>query len=100
MATSRTFDLKIVTKSGAAHLFSSINKEEHEGVEQYLLSKKLRIKNTMAEEMALPLVDDDDDDDEEMRSAESSDDDAPKARNLDDDDSEEGKVSDSCFDFK
>ncbi|KAI5121084.1 hypothetical protein M0805_008597 [Coniferiporia weirii] len=79
MATSRTFDLIVVTKSGPEHTFSSINKEEHEGVESYLKSKKLRVKNTMAEELAAPALDDDDDD-EEMQSVVSSGEEVPKPR--------------------
>lgn len=90
MATSRTFDLNIVTKSGPEHTFSSINKEEHEGVESYLTSKKVRVKNHMAEDIAAAALDDDDED-EEMQSVASSGEEAPKPRvGGNDDDSEEG----------
>ena len=39
---ARTFDLKIVTKSGPEYTFTSINKEEHEGTEAYLKEKKVK----------------------------------------------------------
>ncbi|KAL5482461.1 POB3 [Sanghuangporus weigelae] len=88
MATSRTFDLVIVTKSGPEHTFSSINKEEHENLEGYLKGKKLRVKSTMAEDLAPPALDDDED--EEMQSVVSSGDEVPRPRlGGDDDDSEE-----------
>lgn len=44
MTSARTFDLKIVPNAGAETTFSSINKEEHELVENFLKSKKLRVK--------------------------------------------------------
>ncbi|KAL5501768.1 POB3 [Sanghuangporus vaninii] len=88
MATSRTFDLVIVTKSGPEHTFSSINKEEHENLEGYLKGKKLRVKSTMAEDLAAPALDDDED--EEMQSVVSSGDEVPRPHlGGDDDDSEE-----------
>ena len=91
MATSRTFDLVIVTKSGPEHTFSSINKEEHENLEGYLKGKKLRVKSTVAEDLAAPALDDEDED-EEMQSVVSSGDEVPRPRlGGDDDDSEEGK---------
>ncbi|EJC97814.1 SSrecog-domain-containing protein [Fomitiporia mediterranea MF3/22] len=89
MATSRTFDLVVVTKSGPEHTFSSLNKEEHEGIEGYLKGKKLRVKNTMAEDLAPPVLDDDDED-EEMQSVVSSGEEVPRPRiGGEDDDSEE-----------
>ena len=96
-AASRTFDLKIVTKSGPEHTFSSINKEDHEAVETFLKEKKIRVKNEMVVDAdLLAAAAGDDDDDEDMQSVLSSDDGAakpkPKVR-LDDDDSEEdGKL--------
>ena len=85
--TARTFDLVVSTRSGPEHTFSSINKEEHEGIESYLKDKKIRVKNRMAEELA-PAVDDDDD---EMQSVASSGEEVPLPRTGgDDDDSEEG----------
>ena len=88
MATSRTFDLTVSTKSGSEHTFSSINKEEHEGVEEYLKGKKLRVKNKIAEDLVVPALDDDDD---EMQSVASSGEEMPRPRaGGDDDDSEDG----------
>lgn len=46
-AAARTFDLKIVTKEGPEHNFTSINKEEHEPLEAYLKDKKIKVKNEM-----------------------------------------------------
>ena len=82
-AAGRTFDIKIVTKSGPEHSFTSINKEEHEVTEAYLRDKKIRVKNEMVPDADLLLAavgaDDDDDDDDDMASV-ASDDSRPKAR--------------------
>ena len=88
-AAARTFDLKIVSKTGPEVTFTSINKEEHEVTEAYLKEKKVKVKNEMMEgELILGV----DDDDEEMQSVASSGEEAPKPRlGMDDDeDSEEG----------
>jgi len=91
-AAARTFDIKIVTKSGMEYIFTSINKEEHEPTEAYLRDKKVKIKNEMVPDADLLLAaaaGDLDDDDDDMQSV-SSDDDVPriKASRGDDDDSE------------
>ena len=96
MTSARTFDIRVVVKAGpvSEFTFTSINKEEYDPVEQFLTSKKIRIKNEMNEGdviMAAPL---DDDSDEEMGDG-SSDSDAgshakPVRINMDDEDSEEG----------
>lgn len=98
MASARTFDLKVITKSGPEITFTSINKEEHEPVEEYLKSKKLRVKNEMNDEM-LGVVAQLDDEDEEMQSVASDGDAAPKPRLMngdDDEDSEEGLLFTYC----
>ncbi|CCL98842.1 uncharacterized protein FIBRA_00848 [Fibroporia radiculosa] len=84
---ARTFDLKIVTKSGPEYTFTSVNKEEHEGTETYLKEKKVKVKNEMMEgELILAA----DDEDEEMQSVASSGEEVPKPRlGGEDDDSEE-----------
>jgi structure-specific recognition protein 1 len=100
-AAARTFDMKIVTKSGPEHNFSSINKEDHEPVESYLKDKKVRVKNEMIPDADLLLAaaagDDDDDD---MQSV-SSDDGPPRikaSRGADDEDSsEDGAFHASLF---
>lgn len=91
---ARTFDLKIVTKSGPEYTFTSINKEEHDSTEAYLKDKKVRIKNEMVPDADLLLAAAGaDDDDEEMQSVASSGDEAPKPRmGGDDEDSEEGML--------
>lgn len=96
MATARTFDINIVTKSGPEHTFTSINKEEHEPIESYLKGKKVRVKNQMNDaELVAPALDDED---EEMQSVASSGDEAPKPRLGDDDeDSEDGACPKSRF---
>ncbi|EIN12861.1 SSrecog-domain-containing protein [Punctularia strigosozonata HHB-11173 SS5] len=88
---ARTFDLKIVTKSGPEYTFTAINKDEHEPTEAFLKDKKVRVKNEMMQDVDMllgpPGVDDED---EEMQSVASSDEEAPKPRlGGDDDDSEE-----------
>lgn len=92
---ARTFDLKIVTKSGLELTFTSINKEEHEPTEAYLKEKKIRIKNEMVPDADLLLAAAaGDDDDDEMASVQSSDRDVPQIRaGVDDEDSEEGIYS-------
>ncbi|TBU31771.1 SSrecog-domain-containing protein [Dichomitus squalens] len=84
---ARTFDMKIVTKSGSDLTFTSVNKEEHEVVSAYLQDKKVKTKNEMMEgELAIGV----DDEDEEMQSVASSGEEVPKPRRGgDDDDSEE-----------
>lgn len=87
---ARTFDLKIVTKSGPEYTFTSINKEEHEGTEAYLKEKKVKVKNEMMEG---ELILGGDEEDEEMQSVASSGEEAPKPRlgGNEDDDSEDGE---------
>jgi structure-specific recognition protein 1 len=87
----RTFDLKIITKSGPEYTFTSINKEEHESTEAYLKDKKIKIKNEMVPDVDLLMAVAGEDDDEDMQSVESSDDDVPRVR-ADDEDSEEGEA--------
>lgn len=91
---ARTFDLKIVTKSGPEFNFTALNKEEHEPTEAYLVDKKIKVKNEMTQDVDMLLAAGvgDDDEDEEMQSV-ASDDDAPSRPRLggdDDEDSEEG----------
>lgn len=94
MASARTFDLKIVLKMSPEIVFTSINKEEHELVEEFLKSKKLRVKNEMNDDMAAVTALDSDSD-EEMQSVASDGEDAPKPRPAtgNDEDSEEGVYS-------
>ncbi|KAG6833448.1 hypothetical protein H0H87_006814 [Tephrocybe sp. NHM501043] len=93
-AAARTFDLKIITKSGPEHSFTSINKEDHEPVETYLKDKKIKIKNEMVPDadLLLAAAGADDDDDDDMQSVD-SDDRAPRIKqskgSFDEDDSEE-----------
>ena len=99
---ARTFDLKIVTKSGPEHTFTSLNKEEHEPIESYIKDKKIKIKNEMVQDvdmlLAAGVVDDED---EEMQSVASSDDEPSKPKAVGDrDDSEEGQyLSILCLTF-
>lgn len=95
-AAGRTFDLKVITKTGPEHTFTSINKSEHEVTEAYLRDKRVKVKNEMVPDADLLLnAVDDDDDDDEMASISS--DDEPRGKGRDkkiqkvrnDDDSEE-----------
>ena len=87
---ARTFDLKIVTKSGPEYTFTSVTKEEHEVTEAYLKDKKVRVKNEMMEGELIMAGEDDED--EEMQSVASSGEEVPKPRlGGDDDDSEDGE---------
>ncbi|CAA7262281.1 unnamed protein product [Cyclocybe aegerita] len=96
-AAGRTFDLKIITKNGPEHTFTSINKGEHEATEAYLRDKRVKVKNEMVPDADLLLAAvGGDDDDDEMQSVASSDDDrrrrkpkAPRAAGADDESEEE-----------
>lgn len=96
-AAARTFDLKIITKSGPEHNFTSVNKEEHESVDAYLKDKKVKIKTENVPDVEMMLAagagDEDEDDDDEMQSIDSDDDGQPKkskpSQRGDNDDSEE-----------
>lgn len=91
---ARTFDLKIVTKSGPEYTFTAINKDEHEPMEAWLKEKKVRVKNEMLQDvdMLLGPAGAGDDEDEEMQSVASSGDEAPKPHlGGNDEDSEEGE---------
>ncbi|KAJ7367207.1 SSrecog-domain-containing protein [Mycena albidolilacea] len=86
--TARTFDLKIVTKSGPEYMFVSINKEELEPTESYLKEKKIRVKEIVPDaELVMAAVDDDDDDD--MQSVESDEDKRPRIKSSKDNDDDE-----------
>ena len=91
-AAARTFDLKIVTKSGPEYTFTSINKEEHEPTEKYLKDKKVRVKNEMVPDGDILLAGGDSD--EEMQSVASDDDEEVHVKRTgdDDDDSEDGEL--------
>ena len=81
VSSGKTFDLRVITKSGPEHHFQSLNREEHEKLNVHFAERKIRIKNEMAEdgalglqaaagmlsdeEMAGPGGDDEDDEDEE-----------------------------------
>ncbi|KZW01517.1 SSrecog-domain-containing protein [Exidia glandulosa HHB12029] len=95
LGSARTIDVKIIQQTGPEIVFSGVNKEEHEGLEEFLKGKKVRTKNEMGDELlAAALGDDGEDDDEEMQSVASSDEEParPRAANGDDEDSEEGRA--------
>ncbi|KZO96000.1 SSrecog-domain-containing protein [Calocera viscosa TUFC12733] len=96
MATAKTFDLRITQKSSGDLIFSSINKEEHGKIEEYLKAKKVRVKNELQEELAeaAGLSEDEEDEDEDMQDVQ-SDEDAPRRAAGDEDDTEEGGLL--CF---
>lgn len=72
-SASRSFDLKITTKSGPEYAFSSIIKEEKNGVEAYLTERKVRVKNEKVPEEEIVMVEEDDDDEEMASIASGSD---------------------------
>ena len=87
----RTFDVRVVSKSGPEHTFSSINKEEQDAIMAYFREKKVRLKNETAPEEAIAAAIDDSD--EEMQSVASEDGEKPRVRLAgdEDEDSEEGE---------
>ncbi|KAK9480404.1 hypothetical protein V1514DRAFT_325333 [Lipomyces japonicus] len=52
VSSSRTFDVTVTLTTGASHQFSNINREEQNGIEQYLKSKNIRIKNDLVEDQS------------------------------------------------
>jgi structure-specific recognition protein 1 len=79
IASAKTFDMRVVSKSEVAdHVFSAISKEEVAPISAFLTSKNVRLKNEMDDEVAA-LIDVDDvdmgsDDDDDDASIESEDD--------------------------
>ena len=67
-SASRSFDLGITTKGGPIYTFSSIMKEEKNGVEAYLTERKVRVKNEHVPEEEIVMAGDDDEDDDEIAS--------------------------------
>ena len=67
MASAKTFDMRVVSKTEAPdHVFSAISKEEVEPISGFLQSKNVRLKNEMDEAMEVdPITDDDIDDDDD-----------------------------------
>ncbi|KAK1921138.1 putative subunit of the heterodimeric FACT complex [Papiliotrema laurentii] len=66
VASAKTFDLRVVSKTDAAdHVFSALSKEEMEGIEAFLKGKNVRLKNEIDELMDVddPISEDDDDED-------------------------------------
>ncbi|TIB84658.1 SSrecog-domain-containing protein [Wallemia mellicola] len=51
ISSSRTFDLRIVQKSGTENVFSGINREEHEPLEEFFTNKKIKTKNNLNEDL-------------------------------------------------
>ncbi|KAG9035886.1 FACT complex subunit [Tulasnella sp. JGI-2019a] len=94
MTSARTFDIRIVTKSGAMTevTFTSINKEEFDPVEEFLKAKKLRTKNEINDgDVLMAATALDDESDEDMGGSDNDSDAKPakKIMNGEDDDSEE-----------
>ncbi|ODN86799.1 FACT complex subunit POB3 [Cryptococcus wingfieldii CBS 7118] len=79
VASARTFDMRVVSKTGTAdHVFSAINKQEVGSISAFLQGKNIRLKNEM-EEATIDIEGGFSDDDEEMDSA--SEDERPSKAN-------------------
>lgn len=59
--SSRTFDMKFHMKGGNDIQFSSINREEYANLEDFLKSKKIKIKSVAAEESIISYAELDED---------------------------------------
>lgn len=102
-STSRTFDMTFSLRGGSGqHQFSNIDREEQKGLEDFIKSKGIKIKNDLAEEqnrIAAALGDDSDDDDVEMENVDrgSAEEDSESADEdfEDDDDSDVAEEFDS-----
>lgn len=64
VASSKTFDLKVATKSGGEHLFQSLNREEHEKLAEHFEGRGLRVKNEINDDLAVAgaMLSDEDED--------------------------------------
>lgn len=81
LASARTFDIRVVSKTGSADsVFSAIPKEEASGISAFLASKNVRLKNEMEEaggDVDMDDLDDLDDlDDADLEGLDDDDDDA------------------------
>lgn len=65
VASAKTFDLKVVSKTEASdHVFSALGKEEMEPIGLFLKSKNVKIKNELDDVMEIdPISEDDEEDD-------------------------------------
>ncbi|EJT99906.1 SSrecog-domain-containing protein [Dacryopinax primogenitus] len=98
MSSAKTFDLQITQKSSTGDLtFSSIPKEEHAKMEEYLRGKKVRVKNEMQEELAQVVGLSEDEDEESMQDVASGED-APRRGAGEDDSEEDADFQDSDSD--
>ncbi|KAK8844846.1 FACT complex subunit POB3 [Kwoniella newhampshirensis] len=108
IASAKTFDMRVVSKTDAAdHVFSAISKEEVTPISTFLQSKNVRLKNEM-EETIMDIDEPLSDDDEEMESIASEDDEpskknkgkkvAPKTADDDEDESEDEDFQGSSSD--
>ncbi|WWD22603.1 FACT complex subunit POB3 [Kwoniella shandongensis] len=101
IASARTFDMRVVSKTDAAdHVFSAISKEEVTPISTFLQSKNVRLKNEM-EEAVMDIDGPLSDDDEEMESIASEDEERGKkdkgkkvAKKAVDDDEDESEDED------
>lgn len=103
VTSSKTFDMRVNTRSGAEHTFASINREEHDRLNAHFAERKLRIKNEMNESelgvaAAAALLDEESD--EEMEDADGgrrSKKAAARASAADGDDDEDEEEDDEDF---
>ncbi|KAK9323930.1 hypothetical protein V1517DRAFT_318811 [Lipomyces orientalis] len=69
VSSSRTFDITVTLVTGVSHQYSSINREEQSGIESYLKSKNIKIKNDLVDDqtfLAAALGSESDDSDVEV----------------------------------
>ncbi|KAG2184674.1 hypothetical protein INT43_000587 [Umbelopsis isabellina] len=64
--SSRTFDMKFSMKTGHDYQFSSINREEYANLEEFIKSKKIKVKNELNEETTVTYAELGDDSDEDV----------------------------------
>jgi structure-specific recognition protein 1 len=67
VSSSKTFDLKVVQRTGPEHTFQSITREEHDALEAHFQRRKVRVKSEMNDiDPAAAVMAELSDDDEEM----------------------------------
>ena len=66
VASAKTFDMRVVSKSDATdHVFSAISKEEVQPISTFFAAHGVRLKNEMDEAMDVDPISDDEDEDED-----------------------------------
>lgn len=89
VTAARTFDLRIVTRSGPEYIFTLISQDEHRPIEAYLKERKVNVKNDIAPNVDLHSGDSNSDSDDAFDTNTKGRPKAMRGRTDNDEDSEE-----------